>query len=108
MGKLSCHRTNRIVVMAWLVSDLTARGQLAGLFLVLRPALVETGPDDRAPHRTAHALPGDRWSGVQECAANKRVRHSLARRVHIDDAGMGRQHALDRNLVGLLNLLAGQ
>jgi hypothetical protein len=28
--------------------------------------------------------------------------------LHIDDAWLGRQHALDRNLIGLLNLLAGQ
>src|SRR5207237_355947 len=54
------HRSDSAGCMTWLKADLAAVGECDGLIRVGCPSLEQYGADDRAAHRTAHALPGDR------------------------------------------------
>ncbi len=60
------HRSNGVVVMAGVKSDLAGLEEFQGSVRAVRPALEERRADERAAHRAAHPLELDRRPRVQK------------------------------------------
>ena len=92
------HRPDGAVVVAGLEADgSAAREEGGGVLRVVDQTLERGTAHERPAERPGGALPGDRWSGVQELAGLEPER--LARRYDVHEARLHREHPLQRQRV---------
>ncbi len=77
--------------------------KVAGGFRILRPALIQDRPDHGALHRSTHATPLNRGTGVQQCPLTQ-IGNGIARRIDAHQDRLRRQKPFVRGAVRRFHL----
>jgi hypothetical protein len=87
-------------MVARLEIDVTRCDKTRGGFDRLRPAFEHDGAEHSPAHWTAHRVPRNRWTGVQNQLATRSHRwHHVARDGDVDEHRMGLQETRERDAV---------
>ena len=98
------HRPDGVVAMIGLEPERAATRLGLCVTQVLRPSLEHGDAGNRAAQRAAHALPPDRRTRMQDVPLAK-LADRIARRHHVDEHGIARQHTPQRLGIGCVDLL---
>ena len=98
------HRPDGVVAVIGLEPERAAGRLGLGIGQVPRPALEHRNAGDGAAQRPAHALPADRRPRMQDVALAEPP-NRLARRHHVDEHRIAREHAPQRLGIGGVDLL---
>jgi hypothetical protein len=100
----SGHRTDRAEMVIGVEREGPGGGLVSRFVEVAGPALEHRNAHDGATHGTAHPLPADRRSGVEDRAVGE-IRNRLCGGHDVDQDRLAGEQAAQRFLIGLLDLL---
>jgi hypothetical protein len=87
-----------VVMMTGIEADVAAGDKPLSVLPRRRQAFVDQRADDAPAHRAAHALPGDRRTGVEQ-GVTGHSGHDLDRRAHVDQDLVGGEDAIEREAI---------